>query len=289
MTTVYRAREPNSEFHMAQRVKVSVGGKPIHPAAIAREMQNHESSSPIEAWQAAARALVVRQLLLDEAHRLRLVADPHQEEGRRETEEEALVRAVAEMQIVTPEPDEAACRRYYNRNRARFRSADLFEVSHILLPAAPGDKAARASAHEKAIWLSKMLAQEPKRFAAVAAEHSACPSGKSGGSLGQIKSGDTVPEFETALRSMTPGGLAREPVESRYGFHVVVLERVVAGRELPYELVAERIATYLHERSSRMATAQYLAILAANAGVEGVALPSPGDVGSSHRSGRQES
>ena len=53
------------------------------------------------------------------------------------------MRAVVEHEVVTPEPDETACRRYYDQNLRRFRSADLYEVSHILLAADPRDQAAR--------------------------------------------------------------------------------------------------------------------------------------------------
>src|SRR5512143_4313507 len=40
---------------------VSVNGVVIPRDAIAREVQNHPSSKPIEAWQSAARALVIRE------------------------------------------------------------------------------------------------------------------------------------------------------------------------------------------------------------------------------------
>ncbi|MGL5735868.1 MAG: peptidylprolyl isomerase, partial [Beijerinckiaceae bacterium] len=59
--------------------------------AIAQETQNHPAATPLEAWQAAARALVIRELLLQEARRLVLTPQPLQDdEGRRETGEEAL-------------------------------------------------------------------------------------------------------------------------------------------------------------------------------------------------------
>ena len=43
-------------------------------SAIARETQNHPAAKPIDAWLAAARALVVRELLLQEARRLGIEA-----------------------------------------------------------------------------------------------------------------------------------------------------------------------------------------------------------------------
>ncbi len=53
---------------------VSVNGVAIARDAIAREMQHHPAPKPIAAWQQAARALVIRELLLQEARRLGVAA-----------------------------------------------------------------------------------------------------------------------------------------------------------------------------------------------------------------------
>src|SRR5262249_57435533 len=115
---------------------VTVNGIVIAREAIAREVQHHPALKPIEAWQGAAQALVVRELLLQEAGRSGLTATPCADaDGRRETEEEALIRAVHEREVTTPEPDIETCRRYYEQNRKVFRSAAVYEVAHILFVA----------------------------------------------------------------------------------------------------------------------------------------------------------
>lgn len=284
MATVYQARDSSAAFRAAQRATISVGGKVIPAAAIAQEMQNHEAATPLEAWQAAARALVVREMLLDEARRLGLEPEPREDgDGRRETREEALIRTVTEAEVNTPEPDEATCRRYYEQNLRRFRSADLYEAAHILLPARPDDDAARAAARTFAEALLAALHEKPESFAALAAQHSACPSASVGGSLGQLKRGDIVPELGDALAALQPGRTSRVAVETRYGLHIIRLQRRIDGRQLPFELVAEGIANYLRERSIRLATAQYLAVLALRSEVEGVPLPIPANLGAVHQ------
>jgi peptidyl-prolyl cis-trans isomerase C len=93
---------------------ISVNGTVIPREVIAREVQNHPAEKPILAWQAAARALVVRELLLQESMRLGIEAEPLRDpEGRSETPEEAAMRALIEREVVIPEPDEAACHRFY--------------------------------------------------------------------------------------------------------------------------------------------------------------------------------
>ena len=254
---------------------VSVNGVVVARAAIAREAQNHPAEKPIVAWQAAARALVLRELMLQEARRLGVAAEPAgDDEGRRETDEEALIRALIEREVGVPEPDDATCRRYYEQNRARFRSPDIYEASHILFAAVPSDRQAYAKARADAEGVLAALAERPEAFATLAKSYSRCPSGGQGGNLGQLTPGQTTPEFEAALVALAPGELCAAPVATRYGLHIIRLDRRHDGRTLPYEAVAGRIADYLRESVRRRADAQYIARLVSAARIEGIALAS---------------
>jgi peptidyl-prolyl cis-trans isomerase C len=262
-----------------QRPTLSVNGVVIPHDAVAREAQHHPASTPVRAWQQAARALAVRELVLQEARRQDLQPEPETDgEGRRETDEEALIRGLIAREVRVPEPDDEACRRYYDLNLSRFRSRDIYEASHILVAARRDDRNAFAAAHERAQALLAMLACEPGRFAELAAAHSACPSASAGGNLGQLTAGDTTPEFEQALLGLEPGETTNAPVETRYGLHIIRLDRCIPGRGLPFALVRERIAGYLGERAHRLGAAQFIARLAARAAISGVDLPTPADL-----------
>ncbi|MEZ5908783.1 MAG: peptidylprolyl isomerase [Hyphomicrobiaceae bacterium] len=248
---------------------VSVNGVVIAHAEIARETQNHPAGKPVAAWLAAARALVVRELLLQEANRLALAPQPLTDpEGRRETDEEALVRQLIAQEVRTPEPDEETCRRIYAANRARFRTSDLYGVRHILLPAAPDDAEARQKAKVDADAILATVHTEPESFARLATAFSACPSAAQGGSLGQISDGQTVPEFESALAELDGHGL----IETRYGWHVVVVDQRIAGRELPFEMVHAQVAEWLVTRARHTAIRQYITMLAGRATITGIEL-----------------
>jgi peptidyl-prolyl cis-trans isomerase C len=84
--------------------------------------------------------------------------------------------------------------------------------------------------------------------------------------------GQTTPEFEAALVALPVGAISEAPVETRYGLHIIRLDRKIEERQLPFELVAERIADYLRESVTRRATAQYIARLVSRAKITGVAL-----------------
>ncbi|MCA0424157.1 MAG: peptidylprolyl isomerase [Proteobacteria bacterium] len=255
--------------------KVSVNDVVIPREAIARETQNHPAPTPIEAWQAAAQALAIRELLLQEARRHNVEARPLTDaDGRRETDEEALIRQIIEIEVSTPEADEAACRRYFEKNRARFRTPPLYEVSHILLPAA--DAETLAAAKTLAQSLIDELIRRPDRFAALARDCSACPSAANGGNLGQIGPGQTVDAFERALAGAPVGVVCPVAVESRFGVHIIRVDHCIAGRDLPFELVRDRIANWLEESVRRSAVHQYITILASRARIEGIELRSAG-------------
>lgn len=250
--------------------EVRVNGTLISRATIARETQNHPAADPAAAWNGAARALVIRELLLQEARRLGIAAEPETDaDGRRETGEEASLRELIEREVEWSEPDDAACRRDYEQDPQRYRSPALYAVRHILVTAPPDDAAARAAARDKCLAIRSAVAADPVAFPRIAAEHSACPSRSNGGHLGQISRGQTVPELEAALDGLHDLGLAPEPIETRYGFHVVVLDARLEGRPLPFELVRERIARRLAEQARRTAIRSYIAALAERADISG--------------------
>jgi peptidyl-prolyl cis-trans isomerase C len=252
---------------------VSVNGVSIARDAIVREMQHHAAPKPIAAWQQATRALVVRELLLQRAHQLGVTPEPISDaEGRRETDDEAIMRALVEREVTVPEPDGATCRRYFENNQNRFRSSDIYEASHILFAALPADKVAHAQARADAGAVLATLQENPDCFATLAQAYSRCPSAAQGGNLGQITAGQTTPEFEQALVALSPGELCAEPVATRYGFHIIRLDRKHEGRTLPYEVVAGRIADYLRESVRRRADAQYVARLVSAAKIEGIEI-----------------
>ena len=119
--------------------------------------------------------------------------------------------------------------------------------------------------------IAALLAVEPERFASLAREISACPSGALGGSLGQIGPGDTTPEFEKALSALEPG-VVSSPVETRYGVHLIRVARRIEGRQLPFEAVRNEIATFLEEQVRRQAMRQYLSLLVGRADIAGIVL-----------------
>jgi len=118
---------------------------------------------------------------------------------------------------------------YYDQHREEYRVPEQVKVSHILIktplpaPGAKEDEKAIADARTKAEGVLKEL-KAGGDFAKLAEKYSDDPgSAKSGGDLGWIGRGRTVPEFEKAAFSLGKGQTS-DLVKSSYGFHIIHVE-----------------------------------------------------------------
>ena len=246
---------------------ISVNGQDISEREILAEMQYHPAPSRDAAYAEAAEALVVRELLLQRA----AAAGVAWVAGDATSEERAIDELLA-RELTLPIPDAAAHRRYFEKNRSRFRSDDLFEASHILYLAPRDDTAARERARASAKQAIAILTTHPDRFAAMARAESSCSSAGEGGRLGQIAAGETSPEIDTFLQSLEDGQLCPVPVETDYGAHVLLLHRRLRGKTFTFEEVESQIARDLQAAAWRQAVSGYLSLLASGAKVQGIEI-----------------
>jgi peptidyl-prolyl cis-trans isomerase C len=253
--------------------EVRINGVEIPPEAIAQEIQHHPAPDAETAWVEAARALAVRELLIQEARRLGVSAEPRTDEiGRSEIGDEATIRALLEEEVVPAEPDDAECLRYYQANEERFRTPELFEAAHILIEPEGDGEGAWEAARDRAWKIAEQVGDSAEAFVEAAHTYSTCPSSQQDGSLGQIRRGELVPEVQAGLEALSEGKTAREPVRSRFGWHILRLHRRIEGRVVPFDVVRPKIADMLEARSWSVEATRYVASLAARNEVEGVAI-----------------
>jgi len=254
---------------------VCVNGETIPAELIASEAQNHPApmGKPGHAWQAAARALAMRVLLLQEARRRDLTPDPQElNPGQIETPEEALIRQLLQEAVQPQPPSDAELRRVYSASPDRFRAPSLYEAAHILFPARPDDGPGRRTARASAEAVLAQVRLDPHSFARLARDHSACPSRTSGGILGQLTAGDTVPEFDSALALMPEGSLSETPVETRFGFHIIRLDARARGAVLPFASVEAQLRVAQEKAAWVRDARAFVQGLADGADVTGVTL-----------------
>ncbi len=249
------------------RPDLFVGETEITETHIAREMQYHHAPGPEQSRAAAAQALVVRELLRREIERLGLAAEVHPIGG--ETAEEACIRALLEREVADRVPGDEDCRRYYDRNRERFRSPDRIRVRHILWAASSDDANGRWAARREAERLIGELRVNMALFAEFALRHSRCPSKDQGGYLGWLQPGQTTPEFDRQVFRLGQG-LAAFPIESRWGYHVASIDDLEPGEALGFDAVRERISDYLELQARQYELQRYLRGLEQRYGVRGL-------------------
>lgn len=255
------------------RAVIVVDGVELPERLVAEEAQNHPAATPEAARHAAAHALAIKALLLDRAHQLGLTPQAEMDDnGREETPEEALVRAVLDTEVIVDHPDEAECRRVYDNAPDRFHTPTLTQASHILFEPKGAEPSAHEAARTSAMAAIAELKVHPHRFADLANTLSDCPSKVVGGSLGQLSPGDLAAEVEAGLERLKDGEITFEPVLSRFGWHVLRLDRRIEGRRLPFEHVMPDIALHLESRAWTAAATRYVAGLASEAREQGVAL-----------------
>ena len=240
---------------------LKVNGVVIEEKTLANELQYHQDANFEKVVQQASQTLVIRQLLIEQAA----------SEGIDVTQgnEEDAIQKLLEKAVVYDDPNEETCERYYQANLTKFMTMPLMEVDHILLAAAKDDIEDRDVAKKNAKEIIAQLKKEPDLFSALAKQYSACPSKETGGSLGQISKGQTVPEFERQLM-LHPEGLVESAVESRYGLHVVNIARKIDGKQLEYGMVADKVRGYLVHRASHLAIQAFIQSLVEQADIDGV-------------------
>ncbi len=256
--------------------EVAVNGERIPPQAIAAEVQNHPVAGvkPGLAWRRAAGALAIKTLLLQEAARRGVKAEPQRSGRNVETEEEALIRGLLEDALTVEPVGYGEVRAEWERDPTRFRAPPLWEVSHILFRNESRQTTASPSTAKFALEVTGEARSNPERFPELARRHSDCESARSGGRLGQIRPGDTVPEFEAALRSLEKGEITATPVSTRYGWHVIKIDASEQGRVLPFAAVMQKISDALEKAAWTRSAKEFVGQLVAAAHIEGIDMSS---------------
>ena len=101
--------------------------------------------------------------------------------------------------------------------------ADQVRASHILLMYAGSSRSSATRSKDEARAQIDGLKTEldgGADFAALAKQHSDCPSGKSGGDLGMFGRGQMVKAFEDTTYGLEVGGTSGV-VETPFGFHLI--------------------------------------------------------------------
>ncbi|HEY7839372.1 MAG TPA: peptidylprolyl isomerase [Terriglobales bacterium] len=208
-------------------VVISAGGAQLH----ASEFQALLMSSPAQNQaemeankRAVADELAKMLALVDAAQRQGLDQDAAFKAEMLLTRDNALAKALVDKLQAAATPTDAQIQAYYDAHTSDYVQT---KVRHILVgdaetPGGPNPRT-QAAALAKVQQLETQL-KNGADFAALAKTDSDDPGSKAqGGELGVIAPGQTVPEFETAVKAL-PVGKISDPIHTRFGYHIVEVE-----------------------------------------------------------------
>ncbi|NND45764.1 MAG: hypothetical protein HKN58_10605 [Xanthomonadales bacterium] len=146
------------------------------------------------------------------------------------------------------EPDEEFLRGRFEQQKNRFISPEQRQVSHILVEvSASADEATKETARQEAQDIAER-ARAGEDFAALAQELSDdIGSAGSGGDLGWLEPGVMSDSFEEAMYALTLDDPVSDPVQTGFGWHVILLHDIRPAEGMSYEearsvLIEEHLA-----------------------------------------------
>ncbi|MFI0843886.1 peptidylprolyl isomerase [Mesorhizobium sp. IMUNJ 23232] len=219
------------------KVIATVDGQPVTEADLQQAIQDLDQQFarlPEDQKRAAALSAVIEiRLLADEARAKGF--DKSDEYKRRMAflEQRALHGEVIEKEVAATITDEDI-RKRYDTEMANTPPVNEVHARHILV-----------KTKEEAEAIVKQLDGGAK-FEDIAKEKSSDPgSGAQGGDLGWFGPGQMVPEFEKAAFALEPGSYTKEPVQSQFGWHIILVEDKRAKQPPAFEQVKEQFRSLL--------------------------------------------
>jgi len=136
-------------------------------------------------------------------------------------------------------------RHAYDSEQGRFGQPERRRVRHLLVTVQPDSDAAADKAARAEIETVRKRIEGGEPFDKVAKEVSKDPGSKEqGGDLGEIQKGVMDPAFEQAAFSLAVGQLS-QPVKSRFGYHLILVESIVPASVKPFDAVHDQIRAEL--------------------------------------------
>ncbi len=172
-----------------------------------------------------------------------------------------------EQGVLEPEIPEERIREMYDGDPQSFATIETIRASHILVAVdAKAGEEEKKQARKKAQKLRKQILAGGD-FAAIAKEQSDCKTAARGGDLGDIKRGFMPAAFDEVAFSLEKDAVS-EPVETRFGYHVIKLVDREPARLVPYEEMRDFLEKYLQDEESKKRLAMHVAELRERSEIE---------------------
>lgn len=146
--------------------------------------------------------------------------------------QEELARKVYLEKLIKEKVTDSAVRKLYNDYKATFKGEKEVKAKHILV-----------DSKEKAEEVIAKLKKEGQ-FDKLAQEYSKEPA-----DLGYFTKEMMVPEFSDAAFKLKKGQYSKTPVQTKFGYHVIMVEDVRAAKPQPLNQIEPQLKNMLAQKS----------------------------------------
>lgn len=213
-------------------VLASIDGQPITEAELdlaVNDLEQQLVNVPAERRRAAALSFLVEiRLLAVEAEKTGLHETPAFQRRMRMLRQRTLHAGFLEQEVAAKVTEEEV-RGRYDLEVANTPPVNEIKARHILL-----------KTRDEAMAVIGEL-DGGAEFVALAKRKSTGPSGPNGGDLGYFGPGQMVPPFEDVAFKLQVGSFSKEPVETQFGWHVILVEDRRTRQPPAYEEVREQM------------------------------------------------
>ncbi|MFM2130157.1 MAG: hypothetical protein RL477_1703 [Pseudomonadota bacterium] len=164
-------------------------------------------------FRAVIEQLIDRQIVVRRARQQKLESDLDVQKTMKKLEARVLEQAYLRRMVERKITDEAVARRY-ERDKSTLVRDKKVRARHILV-----------KTREEAMDILRELSRG-KDFAELAREKSIGPSKAQGGDLGFFTRDGMLPAFSQMAFSLKKGEVAKAPVQTQYGWHVIKVEDI---------------------------------------------------------------
>lgn len=215
----------------AATVVARIDGDPIHMDRMQRAMRTFGRDlgqlSPQAFYETVIERLIDQELAARAAEASGIADDPEIVAQLAEIRSNVLASAFLRKIGTAATTEEALQARYAVLEAAGIKKV---RARHILVKT-------EAKAQELIVEL-----QGGADFAELAKQHSVGPSGKEGGDLGLFGQGQMVKAFSEAAFALESGAFTEAPVQTQFGWHVILVEEIVSDPAPPFEQAREKLA-----------------------------------------------
>jgi peptidyl-prolyl cis-trans isomerase C len=178
--------------------------------------------------------IIKRELVYQDAKRMKLDKDPEYLEKVKEFEKMTLISLILKKEVEDKaKVDDAEVKDFFDKNADKFTIGTKIKASHILVETEDQAKKIRERIRKGESF--EKLAETFSKDKGSASK---------GGDIGYFASGQMVPEFERAVMGLKTNEIS-EPVKTRFGYHIIKLVDVAKGETASFEQSKEPIRKQL--------------------------------------------